>query len=85
MANAARKDRKRLATTDKRDPTKESAPEPRAKRKRTSAFAEAPGAAPIHFWVMQATAADGDQASITFIVNPGMSVGQSPPQGAPPG
>src|ERR1700733_7453876 len=46
MANAARKDRKRLATTDERDPTKESAPEPRAKRKRTSAFAEAPRAAP---------------------------------------
>ena len=46
MANTARKDRKRLATTDERDPTKESAPEPRAKRKRTSASAEAPKAAP---------------------------------------
>ena len=46
MANTARKDRKRLATTDERDPTKESAPEPRAKRKRTSASAEAPDRAP---------------------------------------
>ena len=46
MANTARKDRKRLATTDERNPTKESTPEPRAKRKRTSAFAEAPKAAP---------------------------------------
>ena len=47
MANTARKDRKRLATTDERDPTKQSAPEPRAKRKRTSASAEAaPTASP---------------------------------------
>ena len=46
MANTARKDRKRLATTDERDPTKESTPEPRAKRKSTSAFAEAPKVAP---------------------------------------
>ena len=34
MANTARKDRKRLATTDERHPTKKSAPKPRAKRKR---------------------------------------------------
>jgi hypothetical protein len=33
MANTARKDPKRLATTDERDSTKESAPEPRAKQK----------------------------------------------------
>ena len=46
MDNTARKDRKRLATTDEHNPTKESAPEPRAKRKRTSATAEAPKAAP---------------------------------------
>ena len=45
MVNTARIDRKRLATTDERDPTKENAPEPRAKRKRTSASAEAPKAA----------------------------------------
>ena len=46
MANTARKDRKRLATTDERNPTKESTPKPGAKRKRTSASAEAPKAAP---------------------------------------
>ncbi len=46
MANIARIDRKRLATTDERHPTKESPPELRAKRKRTSAAAEAPKAAP---------------------------------------
>ena len=42
MANTARKDRKRLATTHERNPTKESTPKPRAKRKSTRAFAEAP-------------------------------------------
>ena len=46
MANIARIDRKRLATTDERHPTKKSPPKPRAKRKRTSAAAEAPKAAP---------------------------------------
>ena len=46
MANTARKDRKRLATTDERNPTKESAPKLRAKRKRASGSAEAPKAAP---------------------------------------
>ena len=46
MANTARKDRKRLATTHERNPTKESTPKPGAKRKRTSAAAEAPKAAP---------------------------------------
>ena len=46
MANIARIDRKRLATTDERHPTKKSPPKPRAKRKRTSASAEAPKAAP---------------------------------------
>ena len=33
MANTARKDRKHLATTEERNPTKESTPKPRAKRK----------------------------------------------------
>ena len=42
MANTARKDRKHLATTEERNPTKESTPKPRAKRKSTRAFAEAP-------------------------------------------
>jgi polyhydroxyalkanoate synthase subunit PhaC len=53
MANIARIDRKRLATTDERlattdgrHPTKKSPPKPRAKRKRTSAAAESPKAAP---------------------------------------
>ena len=46
MANIAHIDRKRLATTDERHPTKKSPPKPRAKRKRTSAAAEAPKAAP---------------------------------------
>src|SRR5271166_6228332 len=46
MANTARKDPKRLATTDERERTKESAPEPGAKRKSTSAFAEAPPSTP---------------------------------------
>ena len=46
MAKTTSKDRKRLATTDERNPRKESARELRAKRKRTSAFAEAPKAAP---------------------------------------
>src|SRR6202161_818718 len=46
MANIAQIDRKRLATTDERHPTKKSPPKPRAKRKRTSAAAEAPKAAP---------------------------------------
>ena len=36
MANTARKDRKRLATTGERNPTKERTPKPRAKRKRPS-------------------------------------------------
>jgi hypothetical protein len=45
VANTASKDRKRHATTDERNPTKESARELRAKRKRTSASAEAPKAA----------------------------------------
>ncbi len=42
MANTARKHRKHLATTEERNPTKESTPKPRAKRKSTRAFAEAP-------------------------------------------
>ena len=46
MANTARKDRKRLATIHERNPTKESTPKPGAKRKHTSASAEAPKAAP---------------------------------------
>ena len=46
MANIARIDRKRLATTDERHPTKKGPPKPRAKRKRTSAAAKAPKAAP---------------------------------------
>ena len=45
MANIARIDRKRLATTDERHPTKNGPPKPRAKR--TSAAAEAPKAAPL--------------------------------------
>ena len=44
MANIARIER--LATTDERHLTKNGPPKPRAKRKRTSAAAEAPKAAP---------------------------------------
>ena len=47
MDNTLRIDSKRLATIDERGPTKQSAPEPRARRKRTSAAAEAaPTASP---------------------------------------
>src|SRR3984957_18490608 len=46
MANIARIDRERIATTDERHPTKKGPPKPRAKRKRTSAAAEAPKAVP---------------------------------------
>ena len=47
MDNAFRKDSKRLATIDERGPTEQSAPEPRARRKRTSVSTEAaPTASP---------------------------------------
>jgi serine/threonine protein kinase len=43
-----------------------------------------PGTIPPGHYEVQATAADGDKASTTFIVNPDPQVEQSPP-GAPPG